>query len=108
MVKLKLPVCFGRNIHEVVVVMIAMFRKDAVCKRFLAVHRIRTRLIQSNRVERSEHSDIRDNRSIIFRVAVTVRGDIHHKTDMELRTAVDNRERVFRHLLVKQSLFLSP
>ena len=108
MVKLKLPVCFGRNILEVVVVMIAMFRKDAVCKRFLAVHRIRTRLIQSNRVERSEHSDIRDNRSIIFRVAVAVRRDIHHKTDVELRTSMNNRERVFRHLLVKQSLFLSP
>ena len=108
MVKLKFPVRFGRDILEMVVVMIAVFRKDAVRKRFLAVHRIRTRLIQSNRVERSEHSDIRDNRSIIFRVAVTVWGDIHHKTDMELRTAVDNRERVFRHLLVEQSLFLSP
>ena len=55
--------------------------------------------IKSNRVKGSEESDIRYDSSIVFCMAVTVRRNIDHKTDMKIRASVDNYLGIFGNFL---------
>ena len=65
--------------------------KKASRKRILCIACVHAGLIQRNRVEACEHSDIRKDRHIVFTVAVAVRGNVDHQIDMEIRAPIQNR-----------------
>ena len=48
-------------------------------------------------IKRSEHSDIRKDRSIVLAVAVTVGRYIRNKADVERRSSADYCSRIFGH-----------
>jgi len=75
-----------------------MISQLAVGNRSRLQTEIRTGLVQSYRIERCKHADIRKYRCVIFTVAVAVRGHIHDQADMEGRTSVADCVRVFRDL----------
>lgn len=52
------------------------------------------------RVEGSEHSHIRDNGQVVFRVAVTIGGNVHDDVDVELGTSLNNRFGILCNLAV--------
>ena len=57
--------------------------------------------VKSNRIKGSEESDIRYDSSIVFCMAVTVRRNIDHKTDMKIRASVDNCLGIFGNFAVE-------
>ena len=63
---------------------------------------IHTSLVECQRVLRYEHTDVREDRGIIFRVAVAVRRDVQYQRDVEMWTSVDNRLGVFGHFIVQK------
>ena len=63
---------------------------------------IGTRLVKSNRVEACKHSDIRQDRSIVLPMTVTVRADILYQRDMEARTSIADSLRILRHFPVEK------
>ena len=63
---------------------------------------IGTRLIKSNRVETCKHSDIRQDRSIVLTMAVTVRADILYQRNMEARTSMTDSLCILRHFPVEK------
>lgn len=65
---------------------------------------IGTRLVKSNRVEACKHSDIRQDRSIVLPMTVTVRADILYQRDMEARTSIADSLRILRHFPVEARL----
>ena len=78
-----------------------VFVQKASAHRLLRIAGIRARLIQSHRIKACKHSHIRKDRDVIFGMAVTVRRHIDHQIDVERRTSVDNRLRVFCDLNVQ-------
>ena len=64
---------------------------DGLC--FLA--EIHAGLVQGNRIERGQHTDVRKNRRIIFRMAVAVGGNIRDQADMETGSSVADSLAVF-------------
>lgn len=73
-----------RCIFKMIVVITEMFRRHPIRK--LTVRKrshfqtgIHTGLIQRERIKRCKHSDIREDRRIIFRMTVAVRRHVHHK-----------------------------
>ena len=65
------------------------------------IHRIDTGLVQRHGVKARVHADIRDNGGVVFAVAVAVRADIHHQTDMEARPPVADRLGVLGNFAVQ-------
>ena len=76
-------------------------RQLAVRQRCLLQAGIHTGLIQRQGIKGCKHTDIGQNRSIVFAVAVTVRRHIHYQRDMEIRSAVHDSLRIFCHAAVK-------
>lgn len=74
----------------------------------LLIYSIRACHIQSNGIEGSKHSHIGYNGNIIFRMAVTVRGNIHHQADMEMRTAGNHSLAVFGNFAVQDIIAFIP
>lgn len=72
------------DIRKVVMVVSNSHVRHTACFGRLFIYGIDTCHIQSNRVKRGEHANIKDNRHVIFIVAVTVWGYINHKADMEI------------------------
>lgn len=64
--------------------------------------RIHARLIQRQRIEGREHTDIRQNRRIVFGVAVAVWGHVHNQRNVEIRAAIDDSLGVFSHAGIEQ------
>ena len=78
MLKSFLPLDVGVGIKEMIVVMMpALLSKVisqlAITNRLSLLAKISACLVESNRIEGSEHSYIRKNRCIILSVAVTIR-----------------------------------
>jgi len=67
----------------------------------LAVACVRAGLVERDRVERGEHPDVRNNRHIVFRVTVAVRGNLHDDADVKMRAVLQDRQRVFRDLFAE-------
>ena len=67
----------------------------------LSIDCIRTGHIQCNRVKGCKESHIRNNGSVIFSMAVTVRGNVDDQRNMEIRTSVDDSLGVFGDLAVQ-------
>ena len=95
-----LPVGIGVNVCKVVVVFAAVLFQNASGNDRLAVDSVHTGHIESHRVEGSEHADVRDNRDIVLRVAVTVWRYVCDKADMEAGTVFDDCIRIFCDLAV--------
>ena len=85
----------------VMVTFLQIMTKHTLLDRSHPVAQIRTRLIQSDRIKRCQHSDIRDDRDIVFRVAVTVRRDITDQRNMEARAILTYRIRILCHLVIE-------
>ncbi len=68
-----------------------------VADRLCLLAEIDAGLIKCNRVKRSKHSDIGDNRCIVFAMAVAVRRYIGDKAYMEARTSIADSLSIFRH-----------
>ncbi len=66
------------------------------------IARIRTSLVECDGVKRSEHAYIRDDRHIVFAVAVAVRGNLRHDIDVETRAILQHGKRVFRDLFAER------
>ena len=67
----------------------------AVADRFRRETQIRACLIECDRIEGGEHTDVRKNRSVIFRVTVAVRRDVRDQADVEAGSAVTDCLGVF-------------
>ena len=76
-------------------------RQLAVRQRCLLQAGIHTGLIQRQRIEGGEHTDIGQDGYIILPVAVTVRRHIHHQRNMEIGSAVHDRLRILCHTAVE-------
>lgn len=70
-------------------------------QRILSVAGVHTCLVKSHWIEACEHSDIRQDRHVILSVAVTVRRNVDHQIDVEVRASVYDRLGVFGDLHVK-------
>lgn len=95
------PVGVRMGVSEVVMMTMFFFCKDAAADHWLTVYCICASLIQSNRVEGSEHTDIWYDRNIIFSMAVAVWGNIDYQTDVEIRFIFDDCIGVFSDLAVE-------
>ena len=84
-----------------------VIRKLAVRHRFCLQTGIYTGLVKGQWIKRSKHTDIRQNRHIIFSMAVAVRRNINNQRNMEIRSSVNNRLRIFCHLAVQNSISIA-
>ena len=57
----------------------------AVCNDRLTVYCIRAGAVQSHRIKGSKHSHIRNDRDIVFCMAVAVGRHVNDQADMEMR-----------------------
>ena len=80
-----------------------IFAELAVGDRSCLQAGISTGLIQRDRVKACEHSDIRQDRRVIFTVTVTVRADVLNQRDMEARTVVTDSLCIFCHLAMPEA-----
>ena len=103
MLQLDLPVRRGRNILEMIMMATVAFAEDAGHQRGHLVDGVRAGLVKSHGIERGEHADVRDDRRVVFRMAVAERRDVHDDADMEMRAAFQHGPGVFRHLLVQRT-----
>lgn len=62
---------------------------------------IGTGLVEGDRVEGSEHADVRQDGRIVFSMAVAVRRNVHDQIDVEARAVLADGLGVFRHLAVQ-------
>ena len=58
---------------------------------------IRTGLVQCYRIKGGQHAEVRQDRSVIFPVAVAVGGNVHDQADMETGLSAADGGGVFRH-----------
>ena len=72
----------------------------------LTVYRVGTGHIQGHRVKGGEHAHIGDDVGVIFPVAVTVGGHVHHQVDVEAGASVYHRLGVFCDLAVENVIAL--
>ena len=100
------PVGVWMRVSEMVVVAVFLFGEDAAADHRLTVDCICAGLIQSDRVKGSEHADVGDNRDIVFRVAVAIRGDVDHQTDVEIGTSVNDCVGVLGDFVVEDGVGL--
>ena len=73
------PVGIRMQVTEVVVMDMFFVGQLAVFKDRLRVARVCTSHIQRDRIERSEHTHVRDDRHIVFAAAVTQRRNITYQ-----------------------------
>lgn len=102
-----LPTDVGVAVKEVIVVMVPIgfckvVTQLAVADRSCLLAEIGACLIQCHRIEGCQHADVRQNRGIIFTMAVTVRGDIHNQTDVEGGSAIAQGMGIFSHFAAEQ------
>lgn len=104
--KAAFPLRFRRAVDEVIV-MIHKIGPPQVVRKLAVRHRlggqagIRTGLVERHRVKRGEHADIRQDRGVVFTVAVAVGRDVHYQRDVERRPPIDDRLGVFGHAAVE-------
>ena len=102
----RLPIAFRRGIDKMVVMIVKMrcvhlIIKEASFINRLGIAGIGTSHIQSNRIKRSKHTNVRNNRYIIFTVAVAIRRYIHDNINVKLRTPTHYCFRIFCHFHAK-------
>ena len=107
MFEARLPFALRSGVLEMVV-MVVEIRAVHVVVKLAARHwgsgqtSIHTSLVEGKRILGHEHTDVRKDRCIVFRMAIAIRRDVQHERDMEMRTAVDHRLGIFRHLVVEE------
>ena len=70
---------------------------------FRRIYQIGAGLVDSHHIRGAQHADIRNDGHIVFRMAVAVGRNVHDEADVELRLAIDDSCRVFRHLFAEGS-----
>ena len=114
MLKRRLPVGIRMRRMEMVVGIVDMMafmfiKQQALRIGGCCIDGINTSLVECNRVKRSKHTDIRDQRHIVFGMAVAVRGYIDDQRDVEAGTAIDDRLGVFGNFAVEHNVgFIIP
>ena len=73
-----------------------------------SIAKIHCRLIDCHRIEGSKHTDIRQDRSIIIPVTITIRRDIVQYADMEVGSAGKDGGSIFRSFFIQQTVCLIP
>ena len=76
--------------------------KLAVRNRRRLLTRIGRRLIAGHGVSRDEHADVRQNRRIVFGVAVAVRRNVHRDVDVKRRPVLANCLAILGHLAIEK------
>ena len=84
MLEARYPICRRVSVGKAVIVSLPLPAQHAPRNYRLFVRRIRTGLVQSNRIKRSKHADVGDYRQIVLRVAIAIRRHVNDKTDMEV------------------------
>ena len=97
-----LPLGIGVGVGKVVAVVAEAGDLQVACQHTAGERRrfeagIDARLVERERIERTEHSDVRQDRAIVLAVAVAVGGHVHDQRDVEIRASVHDRLGVFRH-----------
>ena len=59
-------------------------------------------LVECQRILGYEHADVREDRSIVFGMAITVRRDVQNERNVEMGTSVDDCLGIFSHFVVQQ------
>ena len=103
-----MPIGIRCGINEMIMMHMRHTIQLASVDNRLLIYSIRACHIQGNGIEGSKHSHIGYNGNIIFRMAVTVRGNIHHQADMEMRTAGNHRLAVFGNFAVQDIIAFIP
>ena len=99
------PLRLWSRVAEVIVVVYETFFCHVLCK-LASWHwggfeaGVYAGLIQCQRVEGGEHSNIWKDRNVIFSMSVAVRGFIYYQGNMEVWTAVYNRFGILSHTAV--------
>ena len=65
------------------------------------VHEVGTGTVECYRVKGGGDADVRDERDVVFKMAVAVRRNVGDDGDMEARAAIDDRQGILSHLLVE-------
>ena len=86
MVDAAFPVGFRMSIGKMVVVAVVLFCQDASSHNRLAVNSVHTGHIQGYWVKRCKHTNVWNDRYVIFRMAVAVRRNVNDQADMEVWT----------------------
>ena len=86
MVEAALPVGCGAGIGKVVVMAVVLLCQDASSHNRLAVNSVHTGHIQGYWVERCKHTNVWNDRHVIFRMAIAVRRNVNDQADMEVWT----------------------
>ena len=79
------------------------------CNFCIALHfvtGINTGLVERHRIKGSEHSDIGNDRHVVYAVAVAHGRNIHDEADMEGRAVLHNGFGIFRHFTVENDVAL--
>lgn len=63
---------------------------------------VRTGLIQGDRIKGRKHAEVRQDRRVIFPMAVTIGRHVDNEVHMESRPTMNDGQDIFRHLTVKQ------
>ena len=94
------PAGVAVGVVEDVVSVLALVHPGALHARHL-VAEVAAGHVERDGVESGEHADVRDDRRVVFRMAVAVRRDVADEADVETRLAVHDGGGVFGHLLVE-------
>ena len=96
----------GVAVEEYVVMMLSLcgevIAQLTVAYRGCLLAGIGSGLVDCDWVKGSEHTDVRQDRCIVFAVAVAVRRDVHCHIDVEGRTVLADSLGIFRHLTVEE------
>ena len=101
------PVGVRVGVGEVVVMTMLALCQNAAADDRLTVDGIRTGLVECNRVEGGEHTDIGHDWNVVLWVAVAVRRNIDDQADVEVRLVLDDRIGVFGNLAVEDVVCLA-
>ena len=86
----------------------ATFGEQTSRHRWLLIHRIRTGLVQSHRVEGSKHPNVRYNGNVILPMAITVGRYIDDQADVEMGAPVQHGPSVLDNFFVQNLVGFIP
>ena len=107
MFEARFPFAFRCGVLEMVVMVVEIRAMHAVIQ-LASRHRsgrktsIYASLVECQRVLGDKHTDVREDRRVVFRMAIAIRGDVQYQRDMEMRASVYHRLGIFRHLVVEE------
>ena len=96
------------HIAKPIVMNVFPFVHDRAVEIRLSVRHVGARGIESDGIERCEHSDVGDDRRIVFGMTVTARGNVDDERYVKLRPAFYDGGCVFGHLFAQYLIRIFP